>query len=145
MKIKDLQQLIASGASVAVEFGPRIEDAEAYPEPGMRAVALSYRPQEHDVCVITFSYEPFESHNKALESSNYYDKQGNAVLTAREAGQYKPVDTVYFTPDDDMEGWFTLVDSAAFALFSEYRASTSADSGVTYTCWLEQQVLRARA
>lgn len=142
LKIKDIQQLLAAGAPVAVEFTKGIEDSEAYPEPGMRAYAVGFVLHEHDVCAVRFDFAPFDEHNKAFEQSNYYDREGKPCLTAREAGQYKPQDDLYLTPDDDMDTKFTLVPTERLALFVEYG---KAPVRGTYVSWLEAQVLELRS
>lgn len=145
LKIKDLQQLLAAGAPIAVEFGARIEDQESYPEPGMRAYATGYSPVESDVCRIQFDFGAFDEHNKALEKPNYYDKNGEATLTAREAGEYEPQGVVYFTPTDEMSPWFSLLPTASLALFTEYLKAKESGMALPYVGWLEAQVLVLRS
>jgi len=145
LKIKDLQQLLAAGAPIAVEFGPRIEDAEAYPEPGMRAMAKRYSQNEPDVCRVMFDFAPFDDHNKAFEKANYYDHFGEPTLTAREAGQYKPEDDVYLTPTDEMSPWFSVLPTASLALFTEYLKAKESGAALPYVGWLEAQVLVLRS
>lgn len=145
LKIKDLEQLLTAGTPVAVEFGPRIEDAESYPEPGMRALAKRYSTNAHDVCRVFFDFSAFDAHNKALEKANYYDKAGAPTLTAREAGQYQPEDDVYFTPDDEMAPWFTLLPNASLALVTQHLKAKEAGSPLSYVAWLEEQVLALQA
>lgn len=143
LKIKDIQALLAGGP-LAVEFGPQIEDAEAYPEPGMRAVAQLYQSHDPEGCHITFDFGAFDAHNLALEKANYYDKSGNATLTARQANHYKPVDTVYFDPEAEMAPWFTPLDSPRLKLMTEFSQSAAAKPQ-TYVRWLEDRVLSAQA
>lgn len=149
LKIKDLQSLLAYGKALAVEFGPRIEDAESYPEPGMRAMALRYtQDSDPEVCRVEFDFSAFDEHNKALESANYYDKKGVPCLTARQAGSYKPVADVYFTSTDEMAPWFTPLANPTMALYEEFlQATQSSGPGTpapTYVAWLEAQLLQSR-
>lgn len=145
LKIQDLQALLSRGGALAVEFGPRIDDAESYPEPGMRALALRYLPtSDAEVCRIQFDFGAFDEHNQGLESANYYDKGGVPCLTARQAGSYKPLDEVYFTSSDEMTPWFALLPSPALALYEEF-SQTGKPTGTSYLAWLEAQLLQARA
>lgn len=144
LKIKDLQQLLAAGVPVAVEFTKGIEECEDYAEPGMRAYAISYQLQEHDVCRVGFDFAPFDAHNKAFEQANYYDRDGKPCLTAREAGKYKPQDESYLTPDDAMDTKFTLMPTESLALFVEYGKTVVPGTESSYIQWLEAQVLELR-
>ena len=145
LKIQDLQALLSRGRALAVEFGPRIEDAESYPEPGMRALVRGYLPtSDTEVCRVQFDFGAFDEHNRGLESTNYYDKSGVPCLTARQAGSYKPLSDVYFTPSDEMAPWFTVLPTPALALYEEF-SQAEKPAGTAYVAWLEAQLLQARA
>lgn len=144
MKVKDLQHLL-QGGPLHVEFDTRIEDAEAYPEKGMRAVVTAFRDDnDGEVCRLEFNYEPYDTFNQAFESNAYYDKAGNPVLTAREAGQYSPTEELFFTLEDPLAGLMRILDSTRVSLYEKYRDETK-DSNISYVSWLEYKVLAAMA
>lgn len=139
-KISDIKNLLKSGSKLVVEFGPKILDAEDYPEPGMRAVAIAYTQTGIDMAYITFDFAAFDEHNKALESRNYYDSKGIPRLTAREAGCYTEIYGIYFTLTDELDLWFKLISSDSVGLYAQYAAEVSAVKP-SYVNWLEQKVL----
>ena len=140
MKVQDLQALLLSGP-LHVEFGSRIEDAEAYPEKGMRAVVTAFRnDSDGEVCRLVFNYEPYDAFNQAFESSTYNDKTGNPVLTAREAGKYNSTEELFFMREDSLDGWMRVLDSTRLALYKKYQAENK-DSSTPYVAWLEDKLL----
>lgn len=137
---KDLRQLHANGRKLVVEFLPPIDDCESYAESGMRAEIVAVAPRdEDDVLRITFSFESFDEFNKPFESANYYDKTQAPVLTAREAGYYKPVEIYYFMASEAIKA-FKFVDDKSLALLNKYKASPESAS-MSYVAWLEKQIL----
>jgi hypothetical protein len=138
---KDLIKYCAEGHYVTVTFKEGIADLECYPEAGMRAHLISGLISRDDLAAVLFHYEPFEVHNKPLEATNFFDKHGAAVLTAREAGLYTPTEEIYFNLDDEVSNFFNVENNATTALFAEFVAQRSDQ---TYTCWLEAQLLAAR-
>lgn len=128
-----------------IQFTSKIEDMEAYPEKGMRARIVSIDEQDthmvdlHDhLYKITFDYSEFDEFNKSLESSNYYDRNGVACLTAREAGMYAPDELIYFGSPKlwPFEDYFTTLDVRQNALLVRFK-----ESGATnYVEWLESQI-----
>lgn len=137
--IQDLIDLIKTGRTPIVTFGKGIDQKEEiYPEPGMRGRVVSATVDKDDVAKILFEFDEFKAHNTPLESSNYYDKQGNPTLTAQAAGFYKPVDDVYFDLTEPLDGLLTVESDAAAALFETYKAESSP---LTYLQWLEAKVL----
>lgn len=140
-EIEDIQSLLKSGKKLVVEFGPNILDAGAYPEPGMRAKVIAYSQLEPDLAHITFDYAAFDSHNKALESSNYFDGKRVPCLTAREAGFYKEVEGIYFTPSDEIGPWFRVLSDDTLSLYAQYKAEVSNEAELPYVSWLEQKAI----
>lgn len=136
-----MQELIGK----VIQFTPKIEDMQAYPEGGMRARVVSIDEQDthrsdlHDhLYKITFDYSEFDEFNKSLESSNYYDRKGVACLTAREAGMYAPDELIYFGSPElwPFEDYFTVLGEKSNALIARFK-----ESGATnYVEWLESQV-----
>jgi hypothetical protein len=128
-----------------IQFTSKIEDMEAYPEAGMRARIASitekdtHRSDLHDhLYVIEFDYTEFDEFNAALESSNYYDKNSVACLTARQANMYEPQEKIYFGSPElwPFEDYFTLLDGRQNSLIARFK-----ESGATnYIEWLESQV-----
>jgi hypothetical protein len=97
---------------------------------------------DHDhVIKLTVDVGEFDRYNRQFESSNYYDKSGNPKLTAREAGYYKPVDSMYLDSNEDVDRFFQIEDDAALNLFREHQESGSSES---YVKWLEAQVINLR-
>ncbi len=139
MKAADLVELVRNGVRPVVVFSKSIEDAETYPEPGMRArvTGVLSVDADEDLLKIAVDYGEFDSFNRPFESANYYDKQGNPTLTAREAGYYKPNDTLYLSLSEEI-GCFRVVEDARTALYQTYL--DGGGSG-TYLEWLENQVL----
>jgi len=140
MKAMDYVALIAGGAQPVVTFQKKIVDFETYFEPGMRARVVGGWEKESGLVEIVFDTTEFDDHNRILEQPNYYDKSGNATLTAREAGQYNPKESIYFDSDDEIS-CFEVEDSSALLLFKEFR---KADTGLTYVQWLEAVVVALR-
>ena len=128
-----------------IQFTSKIEDMEAYPEAGMRARIKSisardtHRTDLHDhLYVIEFDYTEFNEFNAALEHANYYDKNGVACLTAREANMYDPQEEIYFGSPElwPFEDYFTLLDERQNYLIARFK-----ESGATnYVEWLESQI-----
>jgi len=140
--IADLVELLRHGSRPVVTFKDRIEDSESYAEPGMRARVMSAKgPDSDSVLSIEFDFDAFDEHNRLFERANYYDKHGVPRLTAREAGQYKGRDSIYFELDQLLDGLMIVEAESQVALFEEFKAAGEG----TYVSWLEAQVLRMRA
>ena len=128
-----------------IQFTKNIEDFEVYAENGMRARIVNViedvhhdNDHENQVHKIVVDYTEFDEFNKQFESSNYWDKNGQACLTAREAGFYKEVETLYFGSPElwPFEDYFTLLDEKKNNLLTEFKRS-----GFTnYVEWLESLV-----
>lgn len=136
MKNREFAHLVQSGVRPVVTFTKSIEDCEGYAEANMRARVTGARFKHDDMLVFAMDFSEFDDFNRPLESANYYDKEGAAVLTAREAGYYKPVDDYFLMPD--VEAPFAVVEAEQLQLYDRYRASGASES---YVCWLEQMVL----
>lgn len=128
-----------------VQFTTKIEDMEAYPERGMRARIVSVDEEDtnrtdlHEhLFKIKFDYSDFDDFNKSLESSNYYDRNGNACLTAREANQYEQQEVIYFGSPElwPFEDYFTTPDTRQNALLIRFKESAATN----YVEWLESQI-----
>ena len=135
--IAELVKLINNGAKPIVQFGPKVGDKESYADPGMRARAIGVTKDSEDVHIL-FDFSEFDDFNKPFEQANYYDKQQKPVLTAREAGFYKPQDRLYFDKDENIVTCFQPVDDERSGLYREYLTAGTED---TYVTWLETQVL----
>jgi hypothetical protein len=132
-------QQIQAGARPVIRFTQGAEDFEGYAELHMRARVVSIEERSDSVCILTVDFGEFDEHNRQFESSNYFDKSGNACLTAREAGDYKPVDTLYLPLDGDIYG-FEVEDGLGVALYARYLA---AKSSLSYVQWLEAELSAA--
>ena len=137
----ELSALLTAGSKPVVTFTTSaIEDLDGYPERGMRARIVGIEPKRDDMVNVEFDFTEFDGHNRAFESSNYYDKSGHPTLTARDYGAYHPREKFYFMADDALAKYLTLESDARVALYSEFVASSVEAS---YVQWLEDRVLVA--
>lgn len=67
-------------------------------EPGMLGLIVRVDVETHDVFRFYIDTRPFTDHNDTLLVSNYYDKDGNAVLNAKEAGHWHDIADYYIGP-----------------------------------------------
>ena len=109
--------------NAAIEFKPTVTDWELYPEANMRAYMISGRVDDggEGVGCITFDYTKFDDFNKQFEWSVYYDKNQVQCLTARQAGAYNPVDTIYIMLTDDPNKFMKLVQGNKY--YEQYLAN----------------------
>lgn len=136
--IADLLSYLRTGAHPVVTFKKAIEDKESYAEPGMRAqVVRAESTGDDDVVRIKFDYEPFAAHNAVLESANYFDKEGRAVLTARQAGHYAPQEDLYFDLSEALADLLEVESGAAIEVYKRYLADPQ---GKSYVQWLESRL-----
>ena len=128
-----------------VKFTSEIEEMSLNADPNQRARILSITGEDLDsedkrehVYIVTFDYSEFEEYNKKFASANFYDKNGNPTLTAREAGLYARHEKAYFGSPDiwPFEDYFTLLDDRTSALIEKFKQSDETD----YVTWLENQV-----
>jgi hypothetical protein len=128
-----------------IQFTSKIEYMEAYAEGGMRAriktisTRDTHRADLHDhLYIIVFDYTEFDEFNATLEQPNYYDKNGVACLTAREANKYEPQEEIYFSSPElyPFEDYFTLLDERQNSLIARFKQS----GATNYVEWLENQV-----
>lgn len=143
MDIREFIKLVASGAQPVVEFGPGINEFECYAEPHMRAKVLHVGSQEEHSVELMFDFGAFDEYNQTFETADYRDKNtGRHDKTAREVGDYKPQDTIWFGYDDKLPHVFQLVHDSRVALFKRY---TESGSKQAYPAWLEDQLLKAES
>lgn len=141
--IRDLTEALRAGSRPVVTFCEGIGEKESYAEAGMRARILGATPMDHDgVLRLTFDFAEFETHNASFESANYYDKGGKPVLTARQAGYYKPQEDLYFDLDEELATLMQLEVAGSVALYNRYKAEGCPG---TYVGWLEHTVLAAQS
>lgn len=133
---KEFEAAIRNGQKPVVIFLKSVEDLEGYLEPGMRGRIVAVRDEDDDLLSFTVDLAEFETFNAAFESSNYYDKDGNPRLTAREAGYYKPIEEIWSGRSDEVP--MSLEDSGRLNLFTAYQ---DAKVGLSYVQWLEDLVL----
>lgn len=134
MRIQELSDLVSDGIRPVVEFNKGIEDLESYADTGMRARLIEASPKHGDMN-LRFDFSEFDSYNQRFEKSNYYDKQGQPTLTARQAGFYNPVHSFLFELKEDSEPYFEVVESESLKLYDRYKASNETFS---YVQWLEE-------
>lgn len=140
MNARELKDALV-GTSLAIELGSGVVELEAYAEPKMRAHLVAVELQRDDIAVLTVDYSEFEGYNQAFEQANYYDRDGNPTLTAREAGQYTAREDLYVMASEDLEPkMLALLPSSSLALIAEFKSSGSG----SYVRWLEYQLCAAR-
>lgn len=124
---------LVSAGKVAVEFGPRVEDLESYPEPGMRAHILQAAQQPDDILKLEVTYSEYDTFNRTRETANYYDERGNPTMTARQAGEYRVEEEIFLPAEGDLSAYLTLLDDRSVRRMAAFR-----DSGHSnYLAWLE--------
>lgn len=102
IKVIDIHTL-ANLKDKVIEFTKRIEDWECYADPHMRARVTGYRynpdgdtDPDQIIHEVFFDFSEFAEYNKRYEQNNYWDKNGNPTLTAREAGCYTLKESIWF-------------------------------------------------
>ncbi len=138
MKGKELAQMVLSGSRMVVSFLAPVLNKEVYLEPGMKGRLAGISDRDDEIFMLQIDLSEFDEFNKQFESANYFDKNGNACLTARQAGYYKsPKEEIYIGYDEEID--FLEIDGAdRFALYEEYVKS---GSGLHYVQWLEDRIL----
>ena len=130
-----------AGQPFAIEFQEGIESLEGYADRGMRAHVTSFQSFGDGVVKVHVDFSVFDEFNKAIEKPNYFDKNGAATLTAREAGQYQSTDILFMDEGDTPAQFFALLNPQN-VLVDEWRQSQTTDSYVTF---LENQLAELRA
>jgi hypothetical protein len=122
---------------------PGIEECDGFLETGMRARITAIRRKEEDVFVFTFDVTGFDALNAPFETANYYDANGVARLTAREAGAWKPVDDYYLPGPSGWAEMFEIEapDPARSAILKAFAGRN--DPAQSYVAWLEAQLAAA--
>ncbi len=134
---KELAALVMDGICPVVTFTKRVEDQESYLEGGMRGRLIAVMRNEEEYISLAVDLTEFDDFNRQYEKANYYDKSGVARLTAREAGFYKPVESVYVGPADEVDV-LQIEDAASLKLYERYQADSD---GKSYVQWLEQKLV----
>lgn len=133
---------------VALEQGQRsnvyckklIEDLENYAETNMRLTLVSARGGDvNDVVKLQVSYEKYDEFNKSFESKNYFDRGGQAVLNAREAGYYKVNDVMYLMGESNPNDYFVVLEDRTAKLHDAYQKDKRDNE--SYVEYLERLVL----
>lgn len=133
-QLRELQAL--AEAQATVRFTKVIEDQEDYAECSMMARILRVKDDLDDIVKITFDFLPFESHNEAHESANYWDPDGKPRWTARQAGLYQPISDYYLS--EDWRQYFEVIDNE---FIEEYFEN---GKGMSYVEWLESELSSMR-
>lgn len=142
MNISNILELVRTGGRPIVTCKPGIDVCEGYAEAGIKARIVGGRLSSNDVVHLMFDYHEFESHNTPLESANYRDGSGGHTKTAHEAGEYKPVEELYFDPSHDTAELFEVASDDQMKLYEQYLSSQAATS---YVSWLERRVIDQEA
>mgnify|MGYP006274340877 CR=1 FL=1 len=88
-----------------------VEDAQF--EPGMIGCILRIDVIEHDLVLHHIETRPFEDRNRPLLTPSYYDANGVARLTAREAGHWEDVARLYMGAPDHWRAMLTPIGQIA--------------------------------
>jgi hypothetical protein len=105
MTINELRKRVRRGERIIVEFTKVIENYEACIDDGMRAlISRIDSVDDFDCSQVHFDLSSFESYNDGFVKYNYYDKNGIACLSAKEAGRYPKngIETIYFDENIDI-------------------------------------------
>ena len=131
----ELNEVLLNGATIEVECRKKVEDLEDYADTGMRLTITGSRESHDDVVILEMSYEKYDEFNKTFEKRNYYDKDGQPCLNAREAGYYKAKDTMYVMNTDDPNEYFLSLEDGSGRWIQAYLQSRR--EGETYVAFLE--------
>ena len=139
--IEDLGPLVGK----AIEFLPAIVDSDTYLEVGMRAkvvyvVSIDESDPDDPVFQLRLSLEGHDDRNAAFEMNHsFYDKNGTACLSARQAGVYDKHQDLFV--GNNWETVFKLVDetdTVVIMLYKAYKNMNGVD--ISYVAWLEDFV-----
>ncbi len=136
MTISEFADLVLDGIHPVIEFKKGIvEEFEQYAETGMRArvngVVLKHN---YELAYFSVDFNEFEAFNQLFETANYYDKDGNTGLTARQAGRYTSQDSYAFDLKNTVDLYFEVVEDTSLKLYDRYKKSGATES---YVQWLE--------
>jgi hypothetical protein len=136
-----LLQMVKAGFKPTITFTAACEELESYADPGMKALVISGVEQvQDDILKILVDYTPFDAHNQAIELPNYYDKDQQPTLTARQANFYRPQEDFYLDLSGKGAAMFTIDGEDRRELYRQYEAQTAGK--IQYLTWLEDQILR---
>lgn len=138
MKGKELAQMVADGIHPVVTFKAPVLDKEGYLEAGMRGRLVAISDEHDDMFQLHVDLAEFDDFNRQFESANFYDKNGRACLTAREAGVYKEPKEWFFVGNDDEIDFCEVEEAPRCALYAEYQKTASS---LSYVQWLEDRLL----
>ena len=140
--LQDLRPLVNKD----ITFLKKVEEYDWYAEDGMRGTVtdVSWEDESdpnHPVFKLTISFAKFDEYNRARESTNYYDDNGEACLTAREANMYREEDHLYVS--NEWQEHFNILGEKDKALFRFYQTDKEANPDLTYVAWLEDIATKA--
>lgn len=140
----DLVSALKTGARVDVEFKEDVEPWAGYLDAGMRGRVRDGRVLNDTVVELDVELTPYRRHNVAHERADYVDSEGQAGLTATEAGETVARVTV------SVEGATLLVESSLLTVLPEWSVAAheryqASHSPLTYTLWLEAELRDAQA
>lgn len=137
-----LKDRLNTGVPLLVEFNEGIEGLEGYAEKGMRATITGFDVMDNGETLRFYvDYSAFEDFNLAFETANYYGRDQQPTLTARQAGHYKPTEHFYANPKDSADTFFTPAEQT-HELMTEWR---NAGSNTSYVQFLEARVMELQA
>lgn len=139
MNSKELFNIVKSGKKPEIRF---TEDPELYleesvdPEMMGRVIKASV---DEDCLVFRIDLNPYQEHNQSVGKPNWYNQEGEAVLTYLESNFYPKdgVEVLYLPLDAEVP--IELIEPNS--LVGEYLQGDKEDS---YVKWLENQILEYR-
>lgn len=132
------------GKIVAVVFNSGIENCECRFENNMKAYIIGVgEPDRDDVVPIVVEERDFAEYNKSIESSIWLNNE-TGVFDLKYSDSYWGKDwngkeTIYVM-EDDVDGYFSILDDNKINLFKEYQGE---NSDLTYVEWLENKILKS--
>lgn len=142
----DLAEAVRAGKTFDVELTEMVESQESYADRGMRGRLVNVREEDEDVLSFGLDLAPYDAHNDSVAKTNYYDKDGKAVLNGKQAGYYPKdgIERIWTSADDNLSTMFVLLDERQARLYSEFLAEPPESRG-TYVSWLERKLIAADA
>lgn len=147
MKTKDLVELIREGVTPIVRFRDPHNLAEVEPDPGMigriKSVKIDELGPGNTIACFFVDFFEFTEKNIPFAQKNFYDAEGNPVLTWMEMDYYEEeskmcdIHEMYLEDGEHCDlTHFEIVPENT--LLFEY---TNSGSSLSYTNWLEEKLL----
>lgn len=151
-KLKAVVESVNQGHFPVVEINENVFP-ESYLEPRMRARIVAVRDVkrrdgDQDEYAFSLKFTEFDAYNSQYQVADWPDKDGNACLTADQAGQ-RPENGIeeMWCVIADEPVMFDLIDyegsSVIYAEYLDY-LKTAEPNALSYTSWLEHKIQELR-